>query len=469
MYLLLALLLVVVVVWLNARGGQPSDGSFQDYLINWKAFSRRMSSQNRRSKLLEKKLSGLEPEAVVEMLLEFPGFASPVDKAVRKLGESAVPALIHALSDPRFRVRDTDEADAFPWGSPMDSVLRILEEFAPPEAISGLMKLVDDEDSQIRRPATRLLAVIAADESIETLKQRLVDEDEGVRSAVTSGIIKAARSERPSARFRDEMFSILAERIFDESLREAPACLLGLDRERAVSVLTGPECLVLGNGNLAEILGALGKCDVRLDEERLLSLYAQCEGDSERRFIASRVLNLLARQASPRGLEVIERALQHDSHRVRRDAADAFATAHGLDRALDYAGALVARSGWEGLRGELKNVLVVRTMVELVRGDGFLGYFAGSEGDKWPEALEGLRAIGANETERLLRRAVDRVGLKPHHSYRQRRNLVAKIAATSRRPFEDIEPEFYKDHDLRRCLLAKYVLRHRDLFREQAL
>ena len=87
--------------------------------------------------------------------------------ALRDIADArAIPALIPALDDPVFTVRNT-----------VERALVSFEKKAEPE----ILKLLDAEDVRTRRHAVRALAAIHSEAAIEPLRQLLKDPDWGVR------------------------------------------------------------------------------------------------------------------------------------------------------------------------------------------------------------------------------------------------------------------------------------------------
>jgi len=117
--------------------------------------------------------------------------------------DGAVPALIAALDDPEWTIRE-HSAEAFGDIGPN----------AAPEAIPGLLRMLNDPVARVRRDAVRSLGQIgkAALESVPDIKKLLSDPEELVQKAALTALGKIAPDQVPPAGNQDEK---PAERVSD--------------------------------------------------------------------------------------------------------------------------------------------------------------------------------------------------------------------------------------------------------------
>ena len=109
-----------------------------------------------------------------------------------------------------------------------------------------MLPLVTDENKEIRKEVAILLGSIATDEAAAPLCQLLDDEDDYVRSYGMMGILRALKADRASETFRQLTFDAVAQLVYrraSSGYDSAPKCLLGLDKAKAVSIMTSSERL----------------------------------------------------------------------------------------------------------------------------------------------------------------------------------------------------------------------------------
>ena len=109
------------------------------------------------------------------------------ERKLRLLGQRAVPALVSALNDPRFLQKPKKSNSLFEH-APLETVLSLLEPFAPPEAVAPLTLMLHSPDKYVRQTAALALGSIGTDECIEPMKASLADLSEEVRSRAMMGV-----------------------------------------------------------------------------------------------------------------------------------------------------------------------------------------------------------------------------------------------------------------------------------------
>jgi Domain of unknown function (DUF4375)/HEAT repeats len=420
------------------------------------------------------KLAKESPETLVAMLKEDANQFGMPARAIEAAGPRIVPALLAAVTDPSFRGGSQKEAFGSRVKEPLSCVLSCLGKFGPAEAVSVVVPLVSDQSNEIRKQVALLLGKVATDEAAEPITQLLQDEDDFVRSNAMMGIRRAIEADKVSEGFRQKVFDALVPLAFRRAISgggDAPRCLLGLDKQKAIPILTAPDRLRADQENLHEVLRALRESKVRVEEDFLFRILSDLGGTIEypAEYIYGESLMQLALSTSDRVREVIKMASEHPSQRVRVYAAEAQALASGLDEPLDAVWEKLNTHGWQKLLTPQKYVLAVRMLIDEVKNGGFLQYFVNSSGDYWRDAEAGLDAIGAESDKRIFKEALKLFGSDtPSVDRRARHEQVSAIAENGDRPFEELESEFYKDNADREVLLLHYMLKHVEDFGKNA-
>jgi hypothetical protein len=415
-------------------------------------------------------LSKEPSQQLVEMLLEDPGMFGIPTKAIREAGPRMVPALLAAISDPRFRESMSNEESGLDR-LPIVGVLNCLEDLLAPEAVTAVLPLVADPNEDIRKQVALLLGSIATDEAAAPLRQLLDDKDDYVRGYGVMGILRALKEDRASETFRQQTFGAVAPLVYrsNRSGNDSAQCLLELDKARAVSILTSSERLHPKGENVHEVLEALRIADVKVAKSDLLKILAGWN-DKTIEYPGGRVVGqallMLASVESSKSIDVIDPWLTHSSERIREDATAAKVLAMGLEDPMGFAWDRLESVGWQKLTDPQRHVIAVKMLVGEVENGGFFQYFVNRSGDNWRDAADGLVAIGAAVDKDLFDQAVGLFGPDlPSEDQETRHEQVAKIANRDEEAFSFVEGPFYKDQNDREVLLLNYILKHADDFR----
>ncbi len=470
--LLMLLAVALAAYWFWRRQSNSRGFGFLEYVRDPNASCNLEEELAKRDDMV-RRLATESPEHLVELLLEDADQFGIPCRAIRAAGHRVVPALLSAVGDARFRGGNQKRGILGTIYEPLEGVLICLGEFAPAEAVSVVCPLLADGNDDIRYRVAFLLGSIGSDQAAGPVAQILKEDDDHVRSGVLRGILKATNAGRASETFRRIVFDgvlPLAFRRIDLGADRAARCLLALDHDRAVAVLTDPTRLVAGQENLHYVLQALREANVTLPEVVLLGILSELEGKATKHpddTVVGETLLMLATLKSKRGMEEVERGLTHPSRRVREKAAMAKVLAAGLDDPTQAAfWSKLHQIDWGRLSDIQRNVLAVRMLIDEVKNGGFPQYFVNCSGDHWRDAIDGLHAIGADIDRQLLEAAVLLFGsIPPSEDHAQRRCQLAKIAKRQDRPFDSIEFHFFKDDNGREVLLRKYIVENASVFR----
>lgn len=469
-FIVIAILLGGAAWLLFPRRSSATEGGFLDFVRHPEkaGYNSEYSTFEERDQIVAE-LAKRHPEELVAMLCEDADSFGLPSRAIEAAWPKPLPALIEALSDPAFRGGNQRQFDVLV--EPVEGVLSCLAEFGAPEAIASAKKLIGDDQKSVRKNVALFLGSTGADDAAEPLVQLLSDQEPYVRSYCLLGIELAARGKRLSPGFCSVLFDALQPLSLqdDYHLRNAPKCLLLLDRERAIAWLTTKEHLAPDQANLDVLLESLFEADVPVDEDLLLAvadskLPVKLKYSGEKAL--SFALKLLARKASTAARERIEKGHSHSSARVREATAEAEAILVGLKDPIDYAWRRQDAVGWDNLTASQQHVIAVRSLIGEVDNGGLLQYFVNSSGDRWPTAKAGLEAIGADIDAIAFEKALSRFpNSQPSILRFERHAQTAEIASDSDAPFAAEEKLFYEDSRHREVLLNRYIIRHAEDFR----
>jgi HEAT repeat protein len=194
-------------------------------------------------------------------------------RAVRRLkraGAAAVPELLEALSDPRFHVQHEGVHVAQP--APLEALLDLLKEPAPPEAVGPLARLLDHPSADVRKHAAMGLGELARLECVAALRQALRDPDPYVRSYAVMGIGRACERQHCPEAFRRTLYDDVRARLNDSEAEQAIMTLLQLDRARAVSLLLSERYLRADYEEVWNVFRAFRHYGLSIPAERLLAV-----------------------------------------------------------------------------------------------------------------------------------------------------------------------------------------------------
>ncbi len=397
-------------------------------------------------------------------------------RAIRIAGSRVVPDLMKALEDPRFRVKIEHKPGEYPERvEPVETVIECLGEIGARRAIQKLSRFVEDDSERVRKATALALGSMGDESALPAITRCFADDEDYVRSYALSGVQHALRSNSAAPEFRAAIFEPICALVEWEGAgarNGAPEVLIELDRDRAISFLSDPVRLRPDSPGLKDTLRALRRANATVDEVALLGIVETYESRKERypgAQILGECLPLLAQSGSSRAREVIHRGFASHDAKVRRGAGEALAALEGVNEPFRYAWEREESVGWEGLEPTQRWVLSVRILIDEVNNGGFSQYFWNSSADTWKHASNGLHAIGAHETLRLLIQATSFFGQDGPSTDRDvRTEQLAKLVndKDDDNLFGGLETEFYEDRDDREALLLKFVAEHAQDFRD---
>lgn len=384
------------------------------------------------------------------------------DEKLRLLGERAVPALVDALKDPRFLQKRT-ASDPLLAKAPIETVLNLLRPFGTRAAIEPLSVLLKHEDLYFRKEAALALGSIGANECIGPVTLALADENDYVRSYAMIGIGRAIKEKRGARMFLDAMFEAIVPLLEqdDKSLSKAPEILLRLNRDKAATVMLEDRFFHSRNPILIQILRALNGFEVIVPEEKLRRLMQPIEQNLENypnNAIYGGCLIALARTGHPSAEAAIQAALKSPYKQVAELAAEALAISKGVSRVVERTFNRMDEVGFDNLTHSEKVFASIQMLINEVNNGGFDQYFFNSSGDYVAQALDGLKEIGARDTELMLTKAMKLFGSNGPSCDREKRvNQLDKLSGNAHDEMSALDAQFYNNPDSIETKLYLYV------------
>lgn len=426
------------------------------------------------------RLSKLEPAALVGMLVGDAADVS-VKRAIEARGESCAGALLDALERPEFRppYNETQRRAMRMFtddSCPLEVVLGCLAKLgdAAGSNVGKVAKFTRDPNRHVRQEAASLLAGAASDECAGPLAASLADEDDYVRVRAMRGVRASVQAGRGSAAFRARMFDLVVPLLTrrDQSVSgEAPACLLALDRERAIREMSAPPAFATNNPQLQYVIRAMRTAGAPLPEAALLAAAEEAERAPEtypNAYVLEEAMLALAARPTPAVRALIDRSTRSPSADVREAAVRAMLAADGLTEPWRRPFAELERLGMEGLgaaSAPVRLALRCRFFIDQVNNGGVSQWFVNGYGRWWRETAEAFGAVGAPRTRALVERAAAVFGPDgpPDRGYDA---AVAKIHRRDEDPWDADDSEFYEKHEDVETLLLRYILANRVHFIE---
>ncbi len=465
--LILALLMIVGLVVRARMQANRSGPSFTDYVKDPSIRSSMGQSFDEREREIVR-LTKLDPHELVEKLLDERGY-HVVEIAIKRVGEPAAPALAAAVNDPRFRTHALPNASSktkawYERSEPLQNVLSCLAETPTADAVPAVAALATDASKDIRKAAAMVLGSTANEEAAEPTAQCLSDDDEYVRDYAMMGVLRAVAAGRVTQPFRDRVFQAIAPLVTrrDSTVSgNAPKCLLGLDRHRAITFLTNDQILTPGTEGLQYTLRALHEADAPVPDAPLLRIVRALESNPTKYpndYVLEWTIRLLARSNSQEAKSEVVKAADSPSPKVKEAAVQATLDSMGIDNPFSIAFDKIDAQSWDRVHPAVAHVAAVRILIDEVNNGGLSQYFVNSSGDQWQVALDGLRAIGAAADTQALQEAIAIFGAtNPSTSQDQRHSQLARIIRKNDKVFDALDSRFYEDKDAREALLLRYV------------
>ncbi|MEW6357341.1 MAG: DUF4375 domain-containing protein [Planctomycetota bacterium] len=388
------------------------------------------------------------------------------------LGERIVPYLIEALRDPSFHTRKLGTglfADC-----PLERVVECLERFAPPEAVPLIAPKVEHEDKDLRKAVAYVLGNIGTDECIIPLSKALRDPDEYVRDRAVRGIQSAIEHGRGSPAFRKAMFEGVAAMVVPGcscNTEHAAECLMQLDRQRAISLLSNPDYFQTKNRELHHIIEALGK---DAPTKRLLEIMEEVKPRAQadeylEDYVYATGLVALAKQKYF-GIEALcEDALTWKVERIVEAAADGLLTRADLMDYGYYLARLHKEKEWDSLTKPQQYAIAVGDLYHDVQNGGLHQYYYNSFGNQVRAALEGCKAMGVPEVAEIIHQSMAVFGKDgPSEDRGTRQEQLESLSERQVEELDRLSKLFYEKDVQLYVEGARYVIKNRAHFTDKS-
>jgi len=392
---------------------------------------------------------------------------------LRDLGTRAYPRALEILRDPALHERLLVLRE-LPHDSPEAPIHRLCDVFdleapPPPEAVELLAPFLSSESDGIRKSVALVIASTGCETAVPHIEKSLHDPEEYVRSYALMGMQRALKGERIAAAARSRLFDMVASMWPADTAFATgdgiPDVLLQLDRERAIARLSEPDVLTAEFKSVWRALEAFRNHSVVIPRDKLLPIIAAAAVEPleyPKPGILGEALACLGACRDPQDLPVLERYLEHSDGSVTEGAVNGIYAWHRYRETVRDPYDAKKALGWDRLTPAEKHLLSVRFLDGQVNNGGFAQYFFNSSGDRWPEALAGLEAAGAEQHAALLRAVLERFpGSQPATVREKRQDELAKIARRQEDPFHAQDEAWYAlPGGLLERLLMKYDLAH---------
>ena len=442
--------------------------SFLEALKNPKRFRREAEQRSRHQSQLTAPADEPSIQALVEQLLR-PEPDRDVEPKLRLLGCRAVPALIRALSDPRFDA--TKVGSDWTSASPLQRVLDALSDLGDPRAIEAVIPFIRHKDSDVRQMAALTLGSIGTDACVTPVAAALRDEDEQVRCFALIGIERGVAAGRSTQSFLSDLLEPVTALLDDPGHgipKQAAGLILRTDRNRALPILLSERVFSARNPNIHDILKAFNTAEEKIPAERLLSLLEAlvlgvAEYPNDRAHAEG--LIALARTRHPEAERIIREGLDSRNRHVRRGAADALALLKGALAPRYFFYRKTESLTYESLTPPQRLCYVVNEVNLEVKNGGFAQYFFNSSGDHARDALAALHAMEATREAAILQRAMDLFGSNgPSANRHVRQDQLAGFSENQDGTLRKLNAEFHERPDDLDVLMSLYAAEHPEHF-----
>lgn len=438
--------------------------------IDRKARRRAMAIANSPSKI---------DSAVRHFVFDVPAaqYADYDRQLMRYLGDLTYPAALSLLSDPHstgdLLCYTTECGRGGYFELPFTRLCGIFYPDTPPptEAAPLLSRFLDSDNSVVRMHAARAIGSIGQEHSIPDLRKAMQDEEQSVRHYAMVGIDLAISSNRIEALAQPVFFDFIAG-IWPKGSEDhidyyVPLFLLSLHREAAIERLLRDDVLSLKFKGLPYLLDAFCKHSVVVPRDKLLTfIELSAEFPNIRPFgpILSSSLDRLGVHRDERDLKLLEGFLTNSNWKVERGAVNGLYAYHDYFGQVRDPSIVEAKHGWESLTQVERHVCAVERLRDKTTNGGFGFYYSDTAGDKWEDALSGLKAIGAEKRFRVMGKSIAVFGeTPPPKDSSKRRKIFLKVSRSKEYPLSELDSEWrdIEDEPFDR-LLFHYNMANRD-------
>jgi len=464
-----AVILATIVIFRRRRNA-PMIHGFREWLRDPRLFWRDVAKSNARQNApLPRRVTDRHIRQWVSDLLD-PRGDREAQSRLTQVGRPALPALIEALRDARFR-NAPQPGLHFLAKSPLERALAVLESIAAPESADAIAPFLLSDNKEHRKEAAMTLGSIGAETCTKPAIAAIESDDERIRSHAFIGIRRAIQAGRATPGFLHGIFNALAGALEapGHEYSSAPAeFMLQIDRARALLILLDERLLRSDNEKLAPILRALNAARVEIPADiacRLETALASCGEDAKRAGAYGQVIVAMAIGNLPGAVAKARAALDSPAKEIRQRGAESVAILHGVSDPITRIYDREKQRGWDRLSEPERYFASVWTLDADVNNGGFSQYFFNSYSDHCRDALQGLRAIGAPQAADLLGGAMALFGpAGPALDRIARQQELSRIVDQDPERFNEFDNAYYKGAEAIYVQLMLYAAKHASHF-----
>ena len=350
-------------------------------------------------------------------------------------------------------------------------IIQLIPSREQPETVQSLAKRIDHHDKEIREEAALALGTIGSSECIEPMLKALADEDEYVRSRAMRGIDRGIEAEQCTKDFLDAMFPALTKLLNRPDgmvSGRAPKLLLIIDTDRAIPVLLSPEYFTSENREVHYILRALNQAGHKIPHDKLLpflKVVKPLTDNYPHDYEYAEVLKAYAHNPDAAAEETFRAELESTNERIQEGAAEALAILNGIVNARDFVFDALDNPGFRSMSIPQKHYIAIDLYNAEVCNGGHAQYFFNSSGNDWKIALDGLRAVGANERAEILSEATALFGESgPSKNRFIRDRELSRFSEQQDETLEKLDDRYFACKENVYALLAQYTIEHKQHF-----
>ena len=461
---LIILLVVSAVVFYRFRSQGISLNSFWDFVRNPDA----MPNIDEHHQELERIAADLvdRPDDIAAVV-DFVVFEAQSERQawselqlLGKLHEKRFPRVLEILRDPTLKdelLLTQDNEYSFPEG-PINRVCRILDwgnDTPPHEAAKLLSPYLDEKNKEIRKDVAAVIGSIASMDALDDIRKALNDDEPYVKSYVLNGLISTINRNQIDPSVCGELFETVSAKWPDDTDFEVseyiPNVLLGLDHDRGLNFLLQDELFTIKFEPCWRILQAFHERSIMIERHRIKQVLDEAASVPLEYPVGNVFeygLPLLGAHRNTEDLQLLERLVDHENEDVSGGAIEALYQFHRYyDRIRDYRD-IEEQNGWNALNKIERHIFAVELLDMEINNGGFAQYYFNSTAESWPDALEGLKAMGASKRHNLLLETIAEFGDEEPSIDRQKRDhQLAKIVRKHEDPFHRQDSAWYKTND----------------------
>ncbi len=465
---------VIYVIALLVRNSRQKEWGFKDVVRNPEYWEQMVKSRRGSAEEIAKAQSWDDAQvtaAIDKFVLHTPSSSSAqtLRKSLQSLGPRTHAHLLTLLADPALRQKlVTPTGDNLGPEAPFNRACDVLDEDAPPEAISVLAPFLDDPSYRIRWDAAGVIAHIDSPSTIPYIRKALRDEEDSVRGAALHGLEDSMKRPAFTLEAKQTLYpEVLAMLQKSQNADNAARLLFQLDARRATEYFLSPEVFRPDSRILSHALVTLSGAKVSVPREKLLPLIAILDGQkltySQSRIFGT-TLYLLSHHRLPDDLPLLQAKTTHENTDVAVSAAHSLLVFHGLEKFQDRINEV---SDYSLLNKHQQYYDAVSMCEGEVYNGGFAQYFVNPSGDHWREAVAGLEAMKSRELLSILKDAAALFGpTGPSPDQTKRQVQLSKVYDKNEQAFDALDDRFYKSKEKTQILALAFVLTNPESFKE---